>query len=747
MKKSTSVLFLMLVAACLFATPRGLTVAEVPVSDVVSTRAVEVNGFFPGTTFPGQTGTSREQWYTTDSHASQLMLRAGAQAGMQFNNSLLHGVAFSSMGVLSPEAVQAVAKAPDWIAPELSTLLMLLQPDRQVLWANLINSAVDPYVDEIAFCVATSSPEYLNSAYANPQLFLENAQLIYSIASDLPYVEVVDTGSAVSGGDYYSTTRYYSRNAAGETVQQSVPRDIYYWYVVHPKITDEIAAYIDPAVVENNSTHVNNITDPPTGKFWRSYLYNLTETGRPVLADSLAICQTLYNQDGSSNDAIHAMQTWINANMSFNSNNERPHQPVRIIAKRMGRCGEYSDLTSAVARLGLIPCTGIMSVSTDHTWNEFWDGSWHAWEPVNGYINNPLVYENGWGKVFGSVFEMRPDGLFTPVTDRYSEGHATINIQVVDSANRPVDGARVVLAIVDGSNRYDCELATDNGGMVSFCVGENRNYRARCEASFGLYPAQPGTYAQLIDNSVDGQVYNYIFTINNAMPQPIPEQLPTPDDQIVDYRLSATYSCSGYYITGTSLWDDICYVGSYPTYYKYMEQPAMITSMVADADNMLFWEIDHLGSMYSYVAPAANGTLQFNIPIGQDWFAFADNSLHHRNAVKLNGIFLLEHYGTSVQDDFQAPAAMNLGSCYPNPFTSNTKMQLELPAAGMVELSIYNLKGQKVRSLDPLPLDAGSNTLSWDGKDDAGHSLANGIYFLRVANGKAIRVQKAVLAR
>ncbi len=77
--------------------------------------------------------------------------------------------------------------------------------------------------------------------------------------------------------------------------------------------------------------------------------------------------------DDSTNDAIHAIVWWINQNMSFTSNAERPHQPVRIITKRFGRCGEYADLTSAVARTALIPCTSILSVSTDHTWNEFWE--------------------------------------------------------------------------------------------------------------------------------------------------------------------------------------------------------------------------------------------------------------------------------------------------------------------------------------------------------------------------------------
>lgn len=743
--KHALIFILLMAATLLLATPRGLTVPEIPCSNEVSGTAPKAESFQPHPLLPGTNDFPKDDWIIADSFNMPVLLPAGQQYGMEFVNSLPDGIPFSSMGELSHNARQAVAKAPSFIKAELLATLLLLQPDRQVIWADLINNAVDPFVDEIAFCVATSSPEFLNSSYAYPQLFLENAQLVYSIAADLPYVEIIDTGSAIAGGNYTSTTRYARKNAEGLIEYLTIPNEIYYWYLVHPKITDEIAAYIDPAIIENNSTHVNNIAQPPTGKFWRSYLYDLTETGRPVLSDSLAICQTLFNNDGTTDDAIHRMQAWINANMSFNSNNERPHQPVRIIAKRMGRCGEYADLTTAVARIGLIPCTGIMSVSTDHTWNEFWDNGWHAWEPVNGYVNNPLVYEDGWGKVFGSVFEMRPDGLFTPVTDRYSQGEATINIQVVDSSGHPVDGARVVLAIVDGGNRYDCEQFTDNNGLASFSVGENRNYRARCETSFGLYPAQPGTYSQLVENSVDGQIYNYTFTIAAPMPIPVPEQLPTPDDPITDYRFAAVYSSPGYYISGTSLWDDISYVGTYPAYYKFMDQPATISSMVADADNLLFWEIDHIGSMYAYSAPATSGSISFSIPMGQNWYAFVDNSHHHRNALKISGEFRLEHYGTAIDDAHNAPAALKLYPNYPNPFATSTKLLLELPESGKVEMAVYNLKGQMVRSFATQTWNKGMNSLDWDGCDNKGQQLASGIYVVKAKCDRISAVRRVVL--
>lgn len=743
---------IMIIVFCLFcigllAGERGLTVAEIPCSDVVSSVQKTVSEFIPTPVPSSDPLPEKDQWNQVHYLNLDYRLNAKQQYGLQFDNLSSTALPFGSQGILSPEGRQAVAKAPSWLQTELASVLASLNPDRQTLWANLIISSQDPYVDEIAFSIANSSPQYLNSAFAMPELFTENAAFIYSIDADLSYVEVLNTGSAAAGGNYYSTTCYYKKDASGQIHQVTVPKELYYWYIVHPKLTDEIAAYINPGVVENNSNHNNNIAAPPTGKFWRSYLYNLNETGYPVLADTLSECQTLFNRDGTGNDAIRTIQWWINQNMSFNSNNERPHQPVRIITKRMGRCGEYADLTSAVARLALIPCTSILSVSTDHTWNEFWDEDWVAWEPVNGYIDNPLVYENGWGKVFGSVFEIRSDGLFTPVTQRYSEGHATIRIQVVDSSMRPVDGARVVLAIVETTNRYDCEQFTDNNGFVLFDVGENRNYRVRVETTFGLYPEIAGTYTQLTDNAVNGETYQYILVIPALMPLPVPEEIAAPDDPLIDHRFAVSFQCFGYYITALTLWDDIYSLGSQPSHYKFVNQPSQAAFMVMDADNILFWQLDGMGSTCDYVAPSMGSSSTFNIPVGQNWFAFMDNSHHHRNSLKLSGAMLFESYGSAAEDNAIPPATFRLLNAYPNPFTNNMNIYLDMAKQAEVSVKIYNLKGQVVKSWQPNLYTAGRNTIGWDATSDNGNKVASGVYIWKVQSGNLTESCKVVVSK
>lgn len=743
MKRMLSVI-LGLICLSLFATPRGLTVSEVPCSDIVSRVEIPVTSFIDAPAGTASCTTLSEDWFPSLNLDLNFRLDAQAQIGLNYVNYQGKAMAFGSMGTLSAAAQAAVAKAPGWMQAELSSVLASLDAAHQLIWAELILDTVDPYVDEVAFCIAHTSAQYLNSGFASPQLFLENAYYIYEIASHLDYVQVMDTGSAAGGGDYYSTTKYIKKDAAGELQEITVPQEIYYWYLVHPKLTDEIPAYINPSLVESNSNHSNNIADPPLGQFWRNYLYTLQQDGYPVLADTLSQCQTLFNRDGSGNDAIRTLQGWINQNMSFTSNSERPHQPVRIITKRIGRCGEYADLSSALARLALIPCTSILSSSTDHTWNEFWDEGWVAWEPVNGYIDSPLVYENGWGKVFGTVFEIRSDGLFTPVTDRYSEGAAIIKIQVVDSNLLPVDGARVVLGMVDGAIRYDCELFTDNGGFVNFVVGEGRNYRARVETNFGQYPEIVGTYTQLIQNSEDGQTYQYVFEIPAPKPVFVPQIVSGPVDTVDDHRFAVSYECSGYYITGQSRWDDINTTSSQALYYQYIAEPSDAAFMVMDGDAIIFWQIDGSGSAVQYISPALAASSSYDIPVGNDWYAFVDNSHRHRNAVKLSGAMLYERFGSPVGDLVQAPGVFELLFRYPNPFTSGITLGLDLKKEAILKVEIFNIKGQRIKSWQTPKQAAGPLDIHWDGCSEAGQCTSSGIYFIKISGEGTSLTRKAL---
>ena len=65
---------------------------------------------------------------------------------------------------------------------------------------------------------------------------------------------------------------------------------------------------------------------------------------------------------------------------------------------------------------------------------------------------------------------------------------------------------------------------------------------------------------------------------------------------------------------------------------------------------------------------------------------------------------------------------------YPNPFVHQTTIEYSLPEAEFVTLDVYNMLGQRVRSLVNAEQSAGHHSILWDGKNEAGESVASGVY-------------------
>lgn len=90
------------------------------------------------------------------------------------------------------------------------------------------------------------------------------------------------------------------------------------------------------------------------------------------------------------------------------------------------------------------------------------------------------------------------------------------------------------------------------------------------------------------------------------------------------------------------------------------------------------------------------------------------------------------------EDPLQPQAQFSL-MLNPNPFTATTTIRYTVPKDGPVKLAIYNIKGQLVRSLVNNHKSPGSHQVTWDGHDNAGSSMASGLYFARLqTNGNTL---------
>jgi len=85
---------------------------------------------------------------------------------------------------------------------------------------------------------------------------------------------------------------------------------------------------------------------------------------------------------------------------------------------------------------------------------------------------------------------------------------------------------------------------------------------------------------------------------------------------------------------------------------------------------------------------------------------------------------------------------------YPNPFNPTTMISFSIPNESKVELTVYNIKGQKVKTLVNDNLTKGIHEILWNGRNDNNRSVASGVYFYRLnVDKKTEKVKKMLLLK
>jgi C1A family cysteine protease len=93
------------------------------------------------------------------------------------------------------------------------------------------------------------------------------------------------------------------------------------------------------------------------------------------------------------------------------------------------------------------------------------------------------------------------------------------------------------------------------------------------------------------------------------------------------------------------------------------------------------------------------------------------------------------------------PETFSLFQNYPNPFNARTRVEFVAAEKGRVSLEIFNILGQRVKTLVDGIRPAGTYQVVWDGTDDGGFPVASGIYFYRLRGGHRVQTRRMVLLR
>lgn len=131
--------------------------------------------------------------------------------------------------------------------------------------------------------------------------------------------------------------------------------------------------------------------------------------------------------------------------------------------------------------------------------------------------------------------------------------------------------------------------------------------------------------------------------------------------------------------------------------------------------------------------------------IGNTWYYW----LQH---IEMNGEF--EFHGPisveildSSSDIPVIPLVTSLQAIYPNPFNAITTIAYGLAKKDITQIVIFNLRGEKIRSLLNTSKNPGSYRINWDGLSDNGRPATSGIYFVKMTAGKYSTTQKIILMK
>jgi hypothetical protein len=96
----------------------------------------------------------------------------------------------------------------------------------------------------------------------------------------------------------------------------------------------------------------------------------------------------------------------------------------------------------------------------------------------------------------------------------------------------------------------------------------------------------------------------------------------------------------------------------------------------------------------------------------------------------------------AAEVETEVPSSFSLSQNHPNPFNSETAIEYSLPEETQVKIAIYNILGQKVKTLLDGKETAGHKRVIWDGENEKGKSVSSGIYFYRMETEEFVRTKK-----
>ena len=132
-------------------------------------------------------------------------------------------------------------------------------------------------------------------------------------------------------------------------------------------------------------------------------------------------------------------------------------------------------------------------------------------------------------------------------------------------------------------------------------------------------------------------------------------------------------------------------------------------------------------------------TFSWNVWASDPWDSTASLNGPRSLTIDVSGLLALDGIGL--------PNVFALHNNYPNPFNPVTNITYDIPEVAQVTLEIYNVSGQKVRTLAQGQHEPGRYRIQWNATNDYGNPLSSGMYIYRIHAGDFVSVKKLILMK
>ena len=140
-------------------------------------------------------------------------------------------------------------------------------------------------------------------------------------------------------------------------------------------------------------------------------------------------------------------------------------------------------------------------------------------------------------------------------------------------------------------------------------------------------------------------------------------------------------------------------------------------------------------------------------PVNTAYSCFASKSISEYNAnqqsiwQEINNLLEVPMSENEDEEEDQIVTTM-LYPNFPNPFNHSKTISFTIPNENRVKIEVYNIKGQKINTIENSKFDKGNHSVVWNGKDKHSKTVASGVYFYKLIVGdKAIDTQKMILIK